>query len=95
MSMELDRNINQISTMVIANGFVFFLCSTVFNTLMVYEAISMFGFRLLTRLQVHAVSHVRYIFMLINAAVNPLIYFITNPNYRRAVKASIMKCRCD
>ncbi len=95
MSMELDRNIRQISTMVIANGFVFFVCSTVFNSLMVYDAISMFGLRLLSRLQVNAFSHVRYIFMLINASVNPLIYFITNPNYRRALKASIMKCRCD
>ncbi len=95
MSVELDKNIRQISTMVTANGIVFFLCSAVFNALMAYSVINMFGVRLLTQLQVDAFEHVRYIFILINASVNPLIYFITNPNYRRALKASVMKWRRD
>ncbi len=92
MSVELDRNIQQISTMVIANGIVFFLCNTVLNALLLYTVMDMLGLRLLTQHEIDAFEHVQNIFILINASVNPLIYFIINPSYRRALKASILNC---
>ena len=93
ISKEFDKNIQQISTMVIANGIVFLLCSTLFNTLMVLSAVSGIGLKLLPRQQQNVFEHVQFILILVNASVNPLIYFITNPSYRRALKASVMKCR--
>ena len=95
ISKEFDRSIRQISTMVIANGIVFLLCSTIFNALIVLSAISGIGLELLTRQQLNVFEHVQLILILVNATVNPLIYFITNPSYRRALKASVMKCRRD
>ena len=93
VSNELDRNIQQISTMVIANGIVFFLCSTVFNAVMVVSPIALLGLKVLTIQQLNALEHVQLVLILVNASVNPLIYFIANPSYRRALKASVMKCR--
>ena len=93
ISKEFDKNIQQISTMVIANGIVILLCSIVFNTLVVLSAISVIGLELLTKQQLNVFEHVQLILILVNASVNPLIYFIANPSYRRALKASVMKCR--
>ncbi len=89
-SMELDRNIRQISTMVIANGIVFFLCSAAFCILVVCSSVSVYRLRLLIQLQVDAYAHVRHLLILVNASVNPLIYFIANPGYRRSL---IIECR--
>ncbi len=84
MSVEFDKNIQQISTMVTANGIVFFSCSTIFNALMTYHAMSLFGVVVLSEYRQIMFKHIQNSMILINASVNPLIYLITNPSYRRA-----------
>ncbi len=93
ISKEFDKSIQQISIMVIANGIVFLLFSTIFNALKVLYTMSGIGLKLLTIQQLNVLEHVQLIIILINASVNPLIYFITNPSYRRALKTSVMNCR--
>ncbi|XP_072026851.1 kappa-type opioid receptor-like [Amphiura filiformis] len=90
LSTELERNINQIATMVITNGLVFFLCSTIIIIFMTCATLDLFGVRFLDRYQVDVLERVQDIFILVNASVNPLI-FLTNRGYRSAVSTAIMK----
>ncbi len=89
ISANFERNIQQIATMVITNGMVFFLYSTVFQVDLIFNIMVSFDF-------IHFGTFVRFglirdIAMVLNASSNPPIYFMTNSSYRRAFKASIMK----
>ena len=76
--------------MVIINGMVYFLYYTIFHVSTVIGTMVSFGF-------VHFDKFLRFGFirdiaMVLNASSNPLIYFMTNSSYRRAFRASIVKC---
>ncbi|XP_072025201.1 kappa-type opioid receptor-like [Amphiura filiformis] len=89
LSAELERNIHQIATMVITNGLVFFSCTSILIARMAYSALYLFGVRFLNQYQITGFERVLDFFVISNASVNPLIYFITNQSYRRALMASI------
>ena len=90
MSADFERNIHQASLMVIVNGLIFYLCYSVF--LVVLSINVMFSFKLvmLNAYQYIILNNVNYTFILINSAINPIVYFITNNSYRHAFKQSWM-----
>ena len=85
----LERNIRQASIMVIANGTVFYLCFIVFLATMGITLMSSFNLEIINIYQVTILSDVNYTVVLINASINPLIYFITNNSYRHAFKYTL------
>ncbi len=90
ISVNFERNIQQITRMVIINGTVYFLYSTIFQVNMILGIMTRFD-------PVHFDKWVRFLFihdiaMVLNASSNPVIYFMTNPRYRRAFSAPIIKC---
>ncbi len=88
ISANFERNIQQMTTMVIINGTVYFLYSTIFQANTVFSTMASFGL-------FHFDTFVRFGFIrdtaiLLNASSNPVIYFITNSSYRRAFRASFL-----
>ena len=75
--------------MVQINALVFFLCLTPYEIMNLNEILGKSEF--LTTEQAHYLKWVGRITMLVNAAVNPLIYSIVNPVYRQAF---IHACCC-
>ncbi len=87
-SENFERNIQQITRMVIINGIVYFLYTTIRQVNTVYGTLFSLGF-----VNFNAFVHFGFIrdtAILLNASSNPVIYFMTNSSYRRAFKASIM-----
>ena len=82
----LERSIRQASIMVVANGIVFYFCFIVFLATMSITLVSSFSLEMTNVYQVTILSDVNFTFVLINASINPLIYFITNNSYRHAFK---------
>ena len=89
----LERSIRQASVMVVANGIVFYFCFIVFLATMSITLVSSFSLEMTNVYQVTILSDVNYTFVLINASINPLIYFITNNSYRHAFKNILWMCR--
>ena len=91
MSAEFERNIRQASLMVIVNDIIFYLCFSVFLAMLSINV--MISFKLVTTnaYQYIILTNVNYNVVLINSAINPLVYFITNNSYRKAFKQS-WKC---
>ena len=81
-----ERNICQASIMVIANGTIFYLSWIVFLVQMSIQIIVSFEWEIINRYQEVILMDVNCTFILINASINPLVYFITNKSYRRALK---------
>ena len=88
-SAGLERNIRQASVMVIANGTVFYLCFIVFLATMSIRLMLSFNLEITNVYNVVILTHVNYTVVLINASINPLIYFITNNSYRHAFKNTL------
>ncbi len=86
ISANFERNIQQISKMVIINGMVYFLYSTILTIYFIMVTFD-FGHEAFMRFVC-----IRDIVMLLNASSNPVIYFMTNSSYRRAFRASLIKC---
>ena len=89
-SEDCERNIQQMATMVVANGVIFFLCSSIFTINQLYFAVSSFDHNFLNRSQINIFQNVRLLFIIINASVNPLVYVSTNQRYRQALKTSTL-----
>ncbi len=88
---DLERNMYQMATMVVANGAVFFLCNTTFIAVFSYFAIKSFGMGFLSQYEQFGLERVRETFMILNASVNPLIYFVSNQRFRVALRKSFCK----
>ncbi len=90
ISANFERNIQQITIMVIINGMVYFLYYTIFQVNMIIGTIA--SFDIADFYEWVRFGFIRDIAMVLNASSNPVIYFITNSRYRQAYKTSIMKC---
>ena len=88
ISAGLERNIRQASVMVIANGTVFYLCFMIFLANITTLMLSIDS-GIINAYQVVVLADVNYTVVLINASINPLIYFITNSSYRHAFKNTL------
>ena len=88
-STDLERNIRQVSVMVIANGTVFYLSWVVFLIQMSIQIVVSFEWEIINKYQEVIFMDVNYTFVLIKASINPLVYFITNQSYRDALKKSM------
>ncbi len=93
-SAQLERNIRQASVMVIANGFVYCVCVSIFLLLIALQISTMLGRRFLDIHQSIVLADITHTFMLINASVNPIVYFITNQSYRQHFKKTILRGLC-
>ncbi len=93
-SAQLERNIHQLSIMVIANGVVYFVCVFVFVLRVAWQVSTMLGMRYLNMYENIVLMDTTYTFMLINASVNPLVYFISNQSYRQHFQKTILGGFC-
>ena len=91
-STSLERSIHQASVMVIANGTIFCLCFTVFLFTMIIKFMSVLKLENAKGYEDIILSDVNYTFVLINASINPSVYFITNNSYRHAFKQTFWMC---
>ena len=91
-SADLERNIRQASVMVIANGIIFDFCYGSFLVNMSIQLMSSFELEVMNAYQYIILTDINYTFILINASINPLIYFITNNTYRHALKQNLWMC---
>ena len=92
ISAGLERNIRQASLMVIANGTIFYLCFTVFLFNMSIQLMLSFELEIINAYENVILTDINYTFVLINASINPLVYFITNSSYRHAFKQNLWMC---
>ena len=94
ISSEMEQNIRQIAIMVIANGLAFFMISAMTGVYFLFILLSLFQIELFNEYQKFILDQVRDCCLAMNASVNPIIYFIVNRRYRRALKMSVMRtCR--
>ena len=91
-SASSERNIRQASVMVIANGIIFYFCFTVFLVTMNIQLLISFELEIINPYQNIILTDINYTFILINASINPLVYFITNNTYRHAFKQNLWMC---
>ena len=93
LSTEFERNIQQVAIMVIVNGITFFIFSSTitayFITFLFYLSIEKLSSQLYVDVEIF--GYVRSMSILLNASVNPIIYFIANSRYRSALKTSIFR----
>ena len=94
ISSEMEQNMRQIAIMVIANGLVFFMISAVACVYFLSTLLSLFQIKFFNEYQKFVLDQVRDCFLTLNASINPIIYFIVNRGYRRALKMSVTRpCR--
>ena len=71
------------------NALIFFLCLTPFE---IYAIAEKYELDFLNDHQKHFISWLGRVTMLVNSAVNPLVYSVVNPSYRKAFQRAC--CRC-
>ncbi len=87
-SLDTTRARLHLSRMVMTNAFVFFVCLTPFEIINLDDAIKTFTGKYLFNLSVNTKQYIIWvgrITMIINSAINPIIYSAVNPRYREAV----------
>ena len=85
MSAEFKKHIEQVSVMVIVNGVVYFLLTSIFITYLVHIT-------LLDTINQRYWQVTIFASSCVNSSMNPLLYFFTNQRYRFAVKTLFRKC---
>ncbi len=88
-SAQFERSIHQTSVMVIANGLVFFACLSTSALMLILEIFAMLDMRLFNVYQSIVLENITLTVLLINASVNPFIYFVTNQNVRNSFEKII------
>ena len=91
-SAGLERSIRQASVMVIVNGSIFYFCFAIILVNMSIELMSSFKLEVMNAYQYIILTDINYTFILINASINPLVYFITNKTYQQAFKQNLWMC---
>ena len=97
LSPEFERNIQQMAIMIIANGLTFFIFSSIVTAFFISFLFYLFEENLPVQLLYYNEKIFEYIQLtciVLNATVNPIIYFITNRRYRGALKTSVMSLYC-
>ena len=87
MSQEFKNHLEQVSIMVIVNGGVYFLLSSILVTHIMLISLLIVDKVILGYWQIAAFSSHG-----VNASINPLLYYLTNQRYRCAVKAVFRGC---
>ena len=87
MSAIFKKHIEQVSVMVIVNGGVYFLLTTVYITYITLVSLSYTDLISWGYWQLAALAS-----YIVNASINPLLYFLTNQRYRCAVKTMFEDC---
>ena len=77
------------------NASIFFLCSTPFQIMNANSIAETFKSDFLSYPQTYFISWFGRVAMLINSAVNPLIYSVVNPTYRKAFQRACCRCCSD
>ena len=77
------------------NALIFFLCLTPFQIMNVNSIALMYKSGFLNDHQIHFISSFGRVTMLVNSAVNPLIYSVVNPSYRKAFQRACCRCCPD
>ena len=87
LSPEFERNIRQMAIMIIANGVTFFIFSSIVAAYIVTSLLNLFIEKLLKQdYDETTFENIQVTCIMLNASVNPIIYFLTNRRYRRALK---------
>ena len=96
LSPEFERIIQQMAIMVIVNGVTFFILSSIVTAYLVTSLLNSYKEKLPIQLHYDGeiFRYVQVMSIVLNASVNPIIYFITNRRYRDALKTSIMRLCC-
>ena len=94
ISTQFERNIRQISVMVIANGVVFFVCIYTFVFTLTSQILIVVGIRFFTEYQIIVLENITQIFLLINSSINPIVYFIANQSYRQSFNKTVLGGLC-
>ena len=87
ISTEFKNHIEQVSLMVIVNGGVYFLLMSIFMTSLAFLSVTQ-----LLPYSSDFWENMHNVSIGINASINPLLYFVTNPKYRCAVKTLFRNC---
>ena len=87
MSAEFKKHLEQVSMMVIVNGGVYFLLSSIMVTHIMLLSLLVVDKALLGYWQIAAFSSHG-----VNASINPLLYYLTNQRYQCAVKTLFKGC---
>ncbi len=84
-SAELEKAIHQASVMVIVNGSIFFVCYSIFEVVEIIDLTSsVFHIQLLDIDNSVMFQCITSSIFMINASINPFIYFIVSQRYRHA-----------
>ena len=79
------RNRNQIARMLILNGTVFFLCLAPFQMINLYLFLNWWaGFKIFSNEETRYVLWCGRVATILNSAINPLLYNVSNGRYRKA-----------
>ena len=87
------RRCNSVAKMLIVNGIVFFVCLTPFSIVNVHSLGYYFGWFELNYTVISILAWIGRVLFLLNSALNPLIYNVTNPRYRLAFKQAFRLSR--
>ncbi len=83
-STESTKARSNLVRMLQINAFVFFVCLTPFEVINLNEIVSIYNTDFLNPHQQHYIKWIGRVMMLINSAINPVIYGVVNPSYRKA-----------
>ena len=96
LSPEFERNIQQMAIMVIANGVTFFIFSSIVAAYIITSLLNLFTENIPKELYYDEITfeNIQVTAVVLNASVNPIIFFLTNRRYRSALKTLIMRLCC-
>ncbi|XP_071789605.1 neuromedin-U receptor 2-like [Asterias amurensis] len=87
---------NQVATMLVANGTVFFLTTTPFEvTSFILFVEGFLDSEIIPQNIRPFLFEVNRILLYINSAINPIVYTVTNARYRRAFRKAFMLNKCS
>ena len=82
---QADKTRNIVARMLIANGVIFFLCLGPYQLVNLFDFVeSRTGISVLDWDQYQALMWFSQSLLLLNSAINPYVYGVTNPKYRKA-----------
>ncbi len=80
--------------MVVANGLVFFVCLSIFALYIVSQMSVMVERKLFDVFESIVLENITITVLLVNASVNPFIYFVTNQNVRHSFGKMVRNVVC-
>ena len=87
---EAIRTRNAVTKMLVINGILFFVCLFPFSIANIDSIVNYFGLYPFHTELIFPIGWAGRVLFLLNSAINPVIYNITNPRYRSAFKAALL-----